>query len=168
MLNRTLVCLSWMLAMSLWLCLALPAQAQNSGDPELDAVKQQYSALLRDYFARQNQAKPPSALPFALKNNMLSTSLGKLIQRDEKYAAKRGEVGKLDFDFLLNAQDVPEKLDIVNAARTGDSIRLSVETGEPSQGYVMVLIKEKDRWVMDDALYPKGASGPASLQRLLK
>jgi hypothetical protein len=153
---------------SVLFCFSCAALAQDAPDTEGEAVKQRYALLLREYRTLQNGPKAPAALAFALKNNMLSATLGNLIKRDEAAAAKRGEVGKLDFDFLLNAQDVPEKLDVTKCERKGDVLHLSVETGEVGQGFVLALIKEKDRWVMDDALYPADKGSAVSLKSLLK
>ena len=148
-------------------CLLPPSNAFAQAPDNSAAIKQRYTDVLHEYLRLQDDLKAPDAVVFARKNKIISTQLSQLMLRDESRAAKRG-IGKVDFDFLLNAQDSPEKLDVTGIEKENDGWRLSVDNGSQGKPFVLVLINENGRWVIDDVLYPQGKGKPISLRGLLK
>lgn len=148
-------------------CFLSPSNALAQAPDESAAIIKRYTDILHQYLRLQDDLKAPEALAFARKNKIISAQLDQLMQRDKTQAGKRG-IGKLDFDFLLNAQDTPEKLDVAGIEKENDSWRLSVNNGSKGKPFVLVLINENGLWVIDDALYPQGKGKPISLRALLK
>ena len=148
-------------------CLLPPLNAFAQAPDDSTAIKQRYTDILHEYLRLQDDLKAPDALVFARKNKIISTQLDQLMQRDKTQAGKRG-IGKVDFDFLLNAQDSPEKLDVTGIEKENDGWRLSVDNGSKGKPFVLVLINENGLWVIDDGLYPKGKGKPISLRAVLK
>jgi hypothetical protein len=159
-----------LVAVVLFACVCLlPTSNAFAQTPDDSAsIKQRYSDILHEYLRLQDNPKAPDALVFARKNKIISTQLDQLIQRDKTQAGKRGGVGKVDFDFLLNAQDSPEKLDVAGIAKENEGWRLSVDNGAPGKPFILILIRENDLWVIDDAIYPQEKGKAISLRALLK
>jgi hypothetical protein len=162
--------LSLAVAVVLLACFGLlsPAQGLAQAPDDSAAIKQRYTDILHEYLRLQDNPKAPDALVFARKNKILSAQLDQLIQRDKTQASKRGGIGKVDFDFLLNAQDSPEKLDVSGIAKENEGWRLSVDNGAPGKPFILILIRENDLWVIDDAIYPQEKGKAISLRALLK
>ena len=149
-------------------CLLPLSNAFAQAPDDSAAIKQRYTDILHKYLHLQDDLNAPDALAFARKNTIISTQLDQLMQRDKTQAGKRGGIGKVDFDFLLNAQDSPEKLDVTGIEKEHDGWRVSVDNGSKGKPFVLVLIRENDLWVIDDALYPQGKGKLLSLRAVLK
>jgi len=149
-------------------CLLPLSNAFAQAPDDSAAIKQRYTDILHKYLRLQDDLNAPDALAFARKNTILSKQLDQLLQRDKTQAGKRGGIGKVDFDFLLNAQDSPEKLDVTGIEKENDGWRVSVDNGSKGKPFILILIRENDLWVIDDAIYPQGKGKLLSLRALLK
>ncbi|MFP5238640.1 MAG: hypothetical protein ACLGQW_02305 [Acidobacteriota bacterium] len=133
--------------------MAVPVPGRCAAD-ESEAILQVYKPLLAEYSRLFLGSQPSEAIAFAQGKNMASSALQKLFKAEQRLRSKDG-MGRLDFDFFFNAQDGCGKpLQILGLVREKGSYLMTVSNGcKGMKPYVFVLVKESDRWVMDDARY---------------
>ena len=129
---------------------------------EATEIKAKYAKLLTDYsqFVLHPTAKSPSATEFALKNNIVSKELAGLLRKDGELAKKEGGMGYLDFDFLVNGQDLCKPVKIVEVVK--DKAAYIMQASNRSREcckdcdenpYFFVLVNESGAWKIDDVRY---------------
>ena len=132
------------------------------GADEAAEVKARYEKLLTDYsqIVLQPSKNSPSATDFSLKNSMVSKELADLLRKDDELAKKEGGMGYLDFDFLVNGQDLCKPLKVVSVAKNSKSYAMHVSNRSKEcckdcdeNPYFFVLINESGAWKIDDAKY---------------
>ena len=147
---------------------------------EATELKARYEKLLADYsqIVLHPTNKSPSASEYVLKNNAVSKELAGLLRKDEELAKKEGGMGYLDFDFLVNAQDLCKPLKIVGLAKNNATYAMQVSNRSKEcckecdeTPYSFVLINESGAWKIDDATYSfkddSGADHKFSLKDVL-
>lgn len=145
-------------------CLVLAgAAAAQQDDGTAAAVKARYAAFLGEYSRLMQSGSldnVPGADEFAAQKNMLSRGLKELFKKDRECVERTGEVCKVDFDFLLNAQDYCQPLEVLDIAPKDAAYVLTVtnhfekcQDPEGGRPYEFVLVKEAGEWVIDDARY---------------
>lgn len=160
----------WCLCVGMWLTLCGAPQwaTAQAADADAESVKGVFAPLLAEYSAIFMGDGGPDCIEFALSKNMVSKELKTLLQK-ELATRKKNDIGNLDFDFLFSAQDHAGKpLAIVGIARKGNAYIMKVDTGFDGVDPVpYVIIKEGDRWVLDDVLFEaEGVVVP--LKKMLK
>ena len=153
-----------------------PAQ----GADEATDLKARYEKLLADYsqIVLHPTKSSPSATEYAVKNNMVSKELAGLLRKDDELAKKEGGMGYLDFDFLVNGQDVCKPLKIVGLVKNNATYAMQVSNRSKEcckecdeTPYSFVLINESGVWKIDDAAYSfkddSGADHKFSLKDVL-
>jgi hypothetical protein len=129
---------------------------------EATELKARYEKLLADYsqIVLHPTNKSPSATEYAVKNNMVSKELAGLLRKDDDLARKEGGMGYLDFDFLINGQDLCKPVKIVGVAKANATyaIQVSNRIKECCSDcneipYSFVMVNESGVWKIDDALY---------------
>lgn len=129
---------------------------------EAGEIKAKYEKLLADY--SQNVLHPtkksPSATEYVLKNNMVSNELAGLLLKDEELAKKEGGMGYLDFDFLVNGQDLCKPVKVLGVVKNkaAYAMQISNRSKECCKDcdeipYSFVLVNESGVWKIDDANY---------------
>ena len=147
---------------------------------EASEIKARYEKLLADYsqIVLRPTPKSPSATDYVLKNNMASKELATLLRKDDELAKKEGGMGYLDFDFLVNAQDLCKPLKIVGLVKNNATYAMQVSNRSKEcckecdeNPYSFVLINESGVWKIDDAAYSfkddSGADHKFSLKDVL-
>ena len=129
---------------------------------EATEIKSRYAKLLADYsqFVLHPTAKSPSATEFVLKNNMVSKELAGLLRKDGELAKKEGGMGYLDFDFLVNGQDLCKPVKVLGVVKGNASYSMQVSNRSKECckdcdeiPYSFVLINESGAWKIDDVKY---------------
>ena len=129
---------------------------------EAAEIKSRYEKLLTDYsqIVLHPSPKSPSATEFALKNSMISHDLSGLLRKDDELAKKEGGMGYLDFDFLVNGQDLCKPVKIVEVVK--DKAAYIMQASNRSREcckdcdedpYFFVLVNESGVWKIDDVRY---------------
>lgn len=136
----------------------LPAQAAD----EAAELKARYEKLFATYsqIVLHPSKNSPNATDYAVKNNMVSKELANLLRKDGELAKKNGGAGYLDFDFLVNGQDLCKPLKIVRIFKSNKiyAMQVSNRTREcckdcDENPYSFVMINEAGVWKIDDAHY---------------
>ena len=154
-----------MLVAILWVLFACCADAILSpaySADEAAETKARYEKLLTDYsqIVLRPSKKSPNATDYALKHNMLSSELASLLRKDSELAKKNSGVGYLDFDFLVNGQDLCKPLKVLGVVKNNATYAMKVSNRSKEcckdcdeSPYFFVLIKEAGVWKIDDAQY---------------
>jgi uncharacterized protein DUF3828 len=121
-------------------CFAHAAAAQSQADPVayIRAIYRAYMTL------------PFDKVP-AFESLSLSPRLRALVDADQKEA--QGEVGRLDFDPIINAQDWKlSKLKVTLVSRTGDNavVDAAFHNIDVDEHQRFTLLREKGKWEIDD------------------
>ncbi|HSI86754.1 MAG: hypothetical protein ACAI35_10165 [Candidatus Methylacidiphilales bacterium] len=66
-----------------------------------------------------------------LEARYISAELRKLLKDDSDEAAKRGEVGRLGFDWVVNGQDIPQQWSVGKPVTKGEVTEVPVHTSVP-------------------------------------
>lgn len=124
--------------LGLLLALAAPLAAQPAGDDPASSVRRLY---VKDVVAARQK--------------LYSRRLQALFDADARRS--RGEVGRLDFDFVSNSQDPDDALyksaQVTVLRQQGDAAEVSVKFqnyGKPEE-IRYDLVRENGRWLIDDA-----------------
>ena len=129
---------------------------------EATEVTARYEKLFAEYsqIVLHPSKNSPSATEYAVKNSMVSKELADLLRKDDELAKKEGGMGYLDFDFLVNGQDLCKPLKIVGMAKNNAVYAMQVSnrikeccTDCDEIPYSFVLINESGAWKIDDANY---------------
>ena len=129
---------------------------------EATELKARYEKLLVDYsqIVLHPTNKSPSASEYVLKNNSVSKELAELLRKDEELAKKEGGMGYLDFDFLVNGQDLCKPVKILGVAKANATYAMQVSNrikeccSDCNEiPYSFVLVNESGVWKIDDANY---------------
>jgi hypothetical protein len=160
-----LMCLFFMLSLP---SLALAAQAVDAGDAS-GVIRERYAPLLAEYSRIFMGDGALDCIGFALKNDMVSSDLKALLQKEERAREKNDGMGNLDFDFFFNAQDFGDKpLAITSVVRDGKTYVMKVDNGFPGEKpYDFILVEESGRWVIADVRYVQDGA-TVTLVNLLK
>ena len=147
---------------------------------EASEIKARYEKLLADYsqFVLRPTPKSPSATDYVLKNSMASKELATLLRKDDELAKKEGGMGYLDFDFLVNGQDLCKPVKIVGVVKNKATYVMQASNRSrecckdcDENPYFFVLINESGAWKIDDAAYSfkddSGADHKFSLKDVL-
>ena len=129
---------------------------------EASEIKTRYEKLLADYsqIVLRPTPKSPSATDYVLKNNMASKELATLLRKDDELAKKEGGMSYLDFDFLVNGQDLCKPVKIVEVVK--DKAAYIMQASNRSREcckdcdenpYFFVLVNESGAWKIDDVRY---------------
>ena len=91
---------------------------------------------------------------------MVSSDLAKLLRKDSELAKKNEGVGYLDFDFLVNGQDLCKPLKVLGVVKNNATYAMQVSNRSKEcckdcdeSPYFFVLINEGGTWKIDDAQY---------------
>ena len=129
---------------------------------EATELKARYEKLLADYsqIVLHPTNKSPSATEYAVKNNMVSKELAGLLRKDDELAKKEGGMGYLDFDFLVNGQDLCKPVKIVGVVKNKATYVMQASNRSrecckdcDENPYFFVLINESGAWKIDDVTY---------------
>ena len=129
---------------------------------EASEIKARYEKLLADYsqIVLRPTPKSPSATDYVLKNNMASKELATLLRKDDELAKKEGGMGYLDFDFLVNGQDLCKPVKVLGVVKGNASYSMQVSNRSKECckdcdeiPYSFVLINESGAWKIDDVKY---------------
>lgn len=109
------------------------------------------------------QGKDAKGISLATRSEIaryFTPSLTKLIDDDSKLAAKRGEVGALDGDPLIDAQDYQIDAVAIDVKENGDKAVATVKFKNFDQDTTIVLdlVKLKQGWRIDEMTLPKRRS----------
>ncbi|MBV8427576.1 MAG: DUF3828 domain-containing protein [Hyphomicrobiales bacterium] len=132
--------LRFLLLMMLLLARPFAAHAKDPRDP--------VALIASVYKADTGEAKPPSSS----SNKIYSRRLEALFDADEK-ATPEGEVGAIDFDFLVNGQD--DKLSKLKIALMSNSVaqakvRVTFNNFKIPNVIIFDLVKEDGEWRIDE------------------
>ena len=142
-------------------CVHAMLSLAHSAD-EATEVKARYEKLLADYsqIVLHPTNKSPSATEYAVKNNMVSKELANLLRKDSELAKQNGGVGYLDFDFLVNGQDLCKPVKILGVAKANATYAMQVSNrikeccSDCNEiPYSFVLVNESGAWKIDDVKY---------------
>lgn len=142
-------------------CVDAVLSPAHSADEATD-LKARYEKLLTDYsqIVLHPTKSSPSATEYAAKNNMVSKELASLLRKDAELAKKEGGMCYLDFDFLVNGQDLCKPVKIVGVAKNNATyiMQVSNRVKECCKDcneipYTFVLVNESGAWKIDDANY---------------
>lgn len=129
---------------------------------EAAELKARYEKLLTDYsqIVLHPTKASPSATEFALKNGMVSQELASLLRKEDELAKKEGGMGYLDFDFLVNGQDLCKPVKIVGVVKNKATYVMQASNRSrecckdcDENPYFFVLINESGAWKIDDVTY---------------
>jgi hypothetical protein len=96
-----------------------------------------------------------------IETTYVTPELKKLLARDRADAKRTGEIGRLDFDWVIAAQDAPKAWKLGQASIEKGKMRVPVQTqwdGGEWNTHVFVLEKGTDGWIIVDVLYSDGSS----------
>ena len=131
-----------------FLALTIPALAVDFSDPKsvVEAAYEPYLSQDFDWSSYDAAA-------------LRSAGLNALYEQDAKESEAAGEVGRLDFDPLINGQDYDiTDLEIGDADIRGDQAGVLVSfanMGTRSKMFIL-LAREGDRWLIDDVQSSEG------------
>ena len=129
---------------------------------EATEVTARYEKLFAEYsqIMLHLSKNSPSATEYAVKNSMVSKELADLLRKDDELAKKEGGMGYLDFDFLVNGQDLCKPVKIVGVVKNNATYAMQVSNRIKEcckdcdeTPYSFVLINESGVWKIDDATY---------------
>jgi hypothetical protein len=151
MLNRrTMILAATAAALPLARLATMPALAA-------DAAAQAFVAdIYKTYKGKDAKGVPLDKAP-ALRR-LFEPSLAALLIEDQRIAAKRNEVGLLDFDPFLDAQDFEiADFDIAIADSGADAATATVKfvNFDKPQTVILALVKTKDGWRIHDITWPR-------------
>lgn len=138
--------------------LALDAFAEPAGGETPEAILQRVYASYRPWRGKE----------IARDEQLFDAALAKLIRRDDACAKSAGEVGALDFDPFLDAQDFDEEgisKPMIRALGKGNSARYEVRfrlfpniPDSPQRKLLYSFVKLKQGWRISDIAYSHGQS----------
>lgn len=140
---------------------ALPALAQQEQTPE---------QFLRSIYDKY-KGKDANGVPLgnaATINRYFAPSLARIMIADSNAAAKRGEVGTLDGDPFINAQDFelgPVAIDVKMSGTDKATGTAKFKNLGQDNTIIFDLVKLKQGWRIDDIRSPEGASLRAQFKK---
>jgi len=132
------------------LAFALSAHAASS--PE-DAAKW-LQKTIAPCFTRNDKAS--LAAREKIERTAVAPALKALLARDNAEIARTHEVARLDFDWVMNAQDVSTEWKVGSAKPDGKyiAVPVTIRWGDTSSTHTFLLQPNGDSWLIADVRYP--------------
>lgn len=141
------------------LAFGLPPTSQAADQ----SAKQFIEAIYKTYVGKDSKGMP---IDKPQTQRLFTPALAKLIKADAARAAKRKEVGNIDGDVFIDAQDWDIKSFTVNVTQAGADKatgKVTVKNFDKDAVVTLDLVKLKDGWHIDDIRY-----ADRTLRKMLK
>ena len=137
---------------SLLLLVAFSLSLQAASSPE-DAAKW-LQKTIAPCFTQNDKASLSAREKIERKDT--APALKALLARDNAEIARTHEVGRLDFDWVMNAQDVSTTWKVGTAKADGKyiAVPVSVKWGDSYSTHIFLLQPNGDSWLIADVKYP--------------
>jgi hypothetical protein len=95
-----------------------------------------------------------------IETSGVAPELKKLLAKDNAEVEKTGEIGKLGFDWVLNAQDIPTDWEVKEPLANEKDVVVPVVTkwGDGNIVHFFLLSPSGKGWVIANVWYPKGST----------
>ncbi|CAN5614698.1 hypothetical protein BH09VER1_BH09VER1_22030 [soil metagenome] len=141
--------LRYRIALALLLC---PLLARADSSP--DSAAKWLQKTIAPCFTRND--KVSLAAREKIERTAVAPALKALLARDNDEIARSHEVGRLDFDWIMNAQDVTTDWEVGTPKAEGKNISVPVTTrwGDSNRTHFFLLQPSGDSWLIADVKYP--------------